>query len=125
MNASAFVWLTVVGTLTVPVRGSAQQGGTRPSTAGAHGNADAITAAQLRTYLSFIASDETEGRATPSRGLDITARFIATHLARLGLRPAGGDGSWFQRIPLTRTRIDSSTTWAELGGRRFWFGHDF
>ena len=32
-----------------------------------------ISAAQLRSYLSFIASDEMEGRDTPSRGLDTTA----------------------------------------------------
>ena len=34
---------------------------------------DTITAEQLRSYLSFIASDEMEGRDTPSRGLDTTA----------------------------------------------------
>ena len=38
---------------------------------------DTISAAQLRNYLSFIASDEMEGRDTPSRGLDTTAKFIA------------------------------------------------
>ena len=44
----------------------------------AHGNADYISAQQLKDYLAFIASDEMEGRDTPSRGLDTAARFIAS-----------------------------------------------
>ncbi len=36
-------------------------------------SAQTITAAQLKDYLSFVASDEMEGRATPSRGLYTTA----------------------------------------------------
>src|ERR1043166_1995465 len=43
---------------------------------------DTIAAAQLRDYLSFIASDEMEGRDTPSRGLDTTAKFLAMNLHR-------------------------------------------
>ena len=39
----------------------------------------------MRDYLTFLASDELEGRDTPSRGLDIAARFLATQLSRFGL----------------------------------------
>lgn len=39
--------------------------------------AEQITAEQLKDYLYFVASDEMEGRDTPSRGLDLTAKFIA------------------------------------------------
>ena len=60
--------------------------------------ADTITAAQLRDYLSFIASDEMEGRDTPSRGLDTTAKFLATNLSRWGFKPAGDDGSRSQKL---------------------------
>jgi hypothetical protein len=41
--------------------------------------ADRITAARLKDYLHFIASDELEGRGTPSQGQDIAAKFITTH----------------------------------------------
>src|SRR6266850_5887089 len=61
---------------------------------------DTISAAQLKNYLSFIASDEMEGRDTPSRGLDTTAKFIAMNLTRWGFKPAGDDGSYLQRIAL-------------------------
>jgi hypothetical protein len=91
----------------------------------AHGNADYISAQQLKDYLAFIASDEMEGRDTPSRGLDTAARFIATHLSRWGLKPAGDDGSYFQRIAMTQNKIDPALSYVEINGQRFNFGEDF
>jgi Zn-dependent M28 family amino/carboxypeptidase len=54
-----------------------------------------ISADSLRGHLSFIASDLLEGRATPSRGLDIAAEYIAAQFRRAGLDPAGEQG-YFQ-----------------------------
>ena len=54
-----------------------------------------ISEDSLRGHLSFIASDSLEGRATPSRGLDIAAEYIAAQFRRAGLEPAGDDG-YFQ-----------------------------
>ncbi|MFA6457515.1 MAG: peptidase M28, partial [Bacteroidota bacterium] len=71
----------------------------------AEANIEGITKEQLFDYLSFIASDELEGRDTPSRGLNIAAKFIATHLSRWGYTPAGDSGSYFQKILLQKTRV--------------------
>ncbi|HEX8708111.1 MAG TPA: hypothetical protein VF723_07720, partial [Pyrinomonadaceae bacterium] len=84
-----------------------------------------ITAAQLRDYLSFIASDEMEGRDTPSRGLDTVAKFIALNLSRWGLKPAGDNGTFFQRISMQRQKIDPANTRAEISGQGFSYGEDF
>jgi hypothetical protein len=86
---------------------------------------DTIAAAQLRSYLSFIASDEMEGRDTPSRGLDTTAKFIAMNLGRWGFQPAGDDGTFFQRIVLRRDVLDGPHSSAEINGQKFSFGEDF
>jgi hypothetical protein len=56
-----------------------------------------VTAESLRGHLSFLASDALEGRATPSRGLDIAAEYIAAQFRRAGLEPAGDDG-YFQTV---------------------------
>lgn len=56
---------------------------------------DRISARSLRGHLSFLASDLLEGRATPSRGLDLAAEYIASQFRRAGLDPAGDDG-YFQ-----------------------------
>src|SRR5574339_1145079 len=61
---------------------------------------DTIAANQIRDYLTFIASDEMEGRDTPSRGLNTTAKFLAMNLSRWGFKPAGDNGTFFQRIEL-------------------------
>jgi hypothetical protein len=54
-----------------------------------------LTANDLKADVSFLASDALEGRATPSRGLDIAAEYIAAQFRRAGLEPAGDDG-YFQ-----------------------------
>ncbi|MGH9969546.1 MAG: M28 family peptidase [Pyrinomonadaceae bacterium] len=87
--------------------------------------ADLITASQLRDYLYFIASDEMEGRDTPSRGLDITAKFLATNLAHWGFKPAGDDGTFFQKIALRRDLINKERTQVELNGQPLTFGVDY
>jgi hypothetical protein len=86
---------------------------------------DTITAAQMRDYLTFIASDEMEGRDTPSRGLDTTAKFIAMNLTRWGFKPGGDNGSFLQRIDLRRDRIDGAQTRVELNGRVLTAGTDY
>jgi Zn-dependent M28 family amino/carboxypeptidase len=86
---------------------------------------DTISANQIRDYLSFIASDEMEGRDTPSRGLDTTAKFLAMNLDRWGFKPAGDDGSFFQRIELRRDRADGGQTKVDLNGRTLTAGTDY
>jgi hypothetical protein len=86
---------------------------------------DTISAAQLKNYLYFIASDEMEGRDTPSRGLDTTAKFIAMNLERWGFKPAGDDGTFFQRITLRRDILDGAHSSAEINGQKFNYGEDF
>src|SRR5574338_84753 len=86
---------------------------------------DSISANQLRNYLTFIASDEMEGRDTPSRGLNTTAKFLAMNLSRWGFKPAGDEGSFLQRIDLQRNRADSGQTKIEYGGRTLVTGTDY
>lgn len=54
-----------------------------------------ISAQSLRGHVSFLASDLLEGRATPSRGLDVAAEYIAAQFRRAGLKPVAPDG-YFQ-----------------------------
>lgn len=72
---------------------------------------DRISADSLRTNLAFLASDDLEGRGTPSPGLDRAAEYIAAQFRREGLDPATADHSYFQVA-----RFDEST--ADLAGFR-------
>jgi hypothetical protein len=89
------------------------------------GNTDGITAQQMKDYLTFIASDELEGRDTPSRGLDIAALYIASHLARWGVKPAGDNGTYFQKFPLGLSKVDINNTKVSLNTQNFTYGEDF
>ena len=80
----------------------------------ARGNVEGVTEAQMKDYLTLIASDEMEGRDTPSRGLDTVAKFIALNLTRWGFKPAGDDGTFLQKIALRREQIDATKTIAEI-----------
>ncbi len=87
--------------------------------------ADTITAAQLKDYLSFIASDEMEGRDTPSRGLDTTAKFLAMNLSHWGFKPAGDEGSFFQKIALSRDVLDKAETRLQVSEQTLALGDDY
>ena len=87
--------------------------------------AEAITADQLKDYLYYVASDEMEGRDTPSRGLDLTAKFMALYLKRWGFKPAGDDGTFFQKITLVRNQVDGAKTQFEIGGQKLVYGTDY
>ncbi len=85
----------------------------------------AITAAQLKNYLYFVASDAMGGRDTPSQGLDITAEFIKMNLERWGFKPAGDNGTFFQKIALKSDTVDAQNTLLSIDGRPFALGDDF
>lgn len=87
--------------------------------------ADAITASQLSTYLHFVASDAMGGRDTPSQGLDITAEFLKMNVEKWGFKPAGDNGTFFQKIALARETIDPENTKLEIGGKQYKMGDDF
>jgi len=108
----------------------AQRKGDKPkravaSSVAAQRGADVIAAAQLKDYLYFIASDEMEGRDTPSRGLDMTARFLAMNLSRWGFKPAGDDGTFFQKMTLRRETINKEQTQVQLNGQTLTLGEDY
>ena len=53
---------------------------------------EGVTAKSLEAHVSFLASDELAGRATPSPGLEAAAAYIASRFRMAGLEPVGDDG---------------------------------
>jgi Zn-dependent M28 family amino/carboxypeptidase len=86
------------------------------------GNNAAITPSRLRAHLELIASDELEGRDTPSRGLDVATLYVATQLKLWGAKPAGDNGTFFQKIPLTSRAIDRTGSTLQFGGKTYSYG---
>jgi hypothetical protein len=87
--------------------------------------ADGISGEQLAWDLARLASDEWQGRNTPSPGFDAAADYITARLARAGLKPAGDDGGFRQHYELHETRVDTNNAFIEVNGQRFALGRDF
>ncbi|MFQ3597129.1 MAG: M28 family peptidase [Chloroherpetonaceae bacterium] len=69
-----------------------------------------ITPALLKAHLSFIASDELEGRETAKRGQKIAARYIATEFEKFGLKPLGDSGTYFQKFRVKEQELGTKST---------------
>ncbi len=65
----------------------------------------------IRAHVKFLASDLLEGRGTGQRGGDIAAEYIATEFSLYGLKPAGDNGSYLQKVPMVGIQtVDDGTT---------------
>lgn len=75
----------------------------------------AIEAEDLRHRVGILAADSMLGRDVGTPGARGTAEYLASEAARLGLRPAGDSGTYFQSVPLQRRRTDAGVA-VVLGG---------
>jgi Zn-dependent M28 family amino/carboxypeptidase len=57
---------------------------------------------QIRADVRTLASDAFAGRGPGESGETRTIEYLRQEFARAGLEPAGDDGGWFQKVPLTR-----------------------
>lgn len=73
----------------------------------------AIRTESIKSDIFFIASDELEGRDTPSPGQRIAARFLRARLERLGFAP-GAPSGYIYEYPLYLPRLDEDKSSAQI-----------
>jgi len=95
---------------------TAQQGGDAATSAD-------IAAADLRTRVGIFAHDSMMGRAAGTPWNDKGTDYIARELTRLGLRPAGENGTYFQSVMARRTLEAGATI--SVDGQTFAAWRDF
>jgi hypothetical protein len=83
--------------------------------------AAAITAHDLRRDLFFLSSDSMRGRLGATEDELRASAWLAEQARRIGMEPAGDDGTYFQFFPLRRFRLSGEST-VSVGGRplRLW-----
>jgi Zn-dependent M28 family amino/carboxypeptidase len=54
----------------------------------------------IESHVRFLSHDLLEGRGTGQRGGDIAAQYIAAQFALYGLKPAGDNGTYMQKVPM-------------------------
>jgi hypothetical protein len=78
-----------------------------------------ITTESLRTWLSYLASDDLEGRATFTEGLGLAAAYIAEQFKEAGVKPAGDHGGYFQHVEVLGVKsTNHSSVTVDVDGQR-------
>jgi hypothetical protein len=78
--------------------------------------AAAITERDVRRHIATIADDSMGGRDTPSRGLELTAEYIAAQFRKAGFAPGGDSGSFLQRYSIPMNRAERAGSGAQAAG---------
>ena len=76
----------------------------------AAGGAGAIRTPNLREWLTYLSSDELEGRAVFTAGYGLAAAYVGDHLHTFGVKPAGDHGSYLQSVRVLGVKTTSRAT---------------
>ncbi|HEY4101487.1 MAG TPA: M20/M25/M40 family metallo-hydrolase [Gemmatimonadales bacterium] len=85
----------------------------------------AITAGDLMTRLYKYADDSMGGRFVGSKYNLMATAYIESEVRRLGLKPAGENGSYFQNIGVIQRALDTATSTITIDGATYHAGRDF
>jgi hypothetical protein len=107
------------GLLALAVAALLVAGAPQPLGAASSGGAASFDPADLKEWLSYIASDDLQGRAVFSSGLGLAAAYLEQHLHEWGVRPAGDNGSYLQTVKVLGVKASRhSTVTVTVGGER-------
>src|ERR1041384_1934203 len=85
---------------------------------GRYAAAGPVKPEEMKEWLTFLASDDLEGRATFSEGLGIAAEYISERLKSWGVKPGGDHGTYFQRVAVVGVKTtEHSTITVETNGQ--------
>src|SRR5438067_6376243 len=73
---------------------------------------------RIRAHVRFLSHDLLEGRGTGQRGGDIAAEYIATQFALYGLKPAGENATYMQKVPMVGITLAQETTFSLVSANR-------
>jgi Zn-dependent M28 family amino/carboxypeptidase len=71
---------------------------------------DLFEAKALAVHDKFLSSDLLEGRGPGTRGDELAMQYIAAQFEAAGLKPAGDNGTYFQKVPLLGIAMDASSS---------------
>jgi hypothetical protein len=78
--------------------------------------APAISEADLKTRLYIFADDSMQGRQYGREGNQKGTAYIAAELKRMGVEPAGDNGTYFQEMPVFQRKFATTST-LSINGR--------
>jgi len=80
------------------------------------GTTEAIRAGDVRQRIAALSDDAFEGRAPAAEKGEQAADWIAAEMERVGLQPAGENGSWFQTVGMVEQSLDENASSLTFSG---------
>lgn len=77
---------------------------------GAAGGRESIAPDELKQWLTYLASDELQGRGVFTEGLGLAAGYIQQHLREWGVKPAGDNGQYLQVVKVLGGKTTSRSS---------------
>jgi hypothetical protein len=111
--------------LLLPAGGACAGAPTAGTPSPASATVPAITPADLKTRSYIFADDSMQGRRAGTPGNARGNAYIASELVRLGLRPGGDAGGFFQRVPLASYAIDTTAPALRAGSAELTVFRDY
>jgi Zn-dependent M28 family amino/carboxypeptidase len=69
-----------------------------------------VSGEKIRAHVKYLASDQLEGRGVGTNGEKLATEYLASQLQASGVKPAGDNNTYFQRVPLVgATTLPSAT----------------
>ncbi|MBC8868667.1 MAG: M20/M25/M40 family metallo-hydrolase [Planctomycetes bacterium] len=93
----------------------------------AHGEGDgdksqlAVDGDRTKAYVAYLCRDAMEGRASCTEGYRQAADWVAGNFRRWGLKPAGEDGTYFQKVKIREFDWTTGLPSLSVAGRKFLF----
>ncbi|MEM7457932.1 MAG: M28 family metallopeptidase [Pseudomonadota bacterium] len=75
-----------------------------------------ISAEDLRQRIAILSDDAFEGRAPGAPVGEKTADWLAAEMQRVGLQPAGDNGTWFQTVGMVEQTLDENASSLSFSG---------
>ena len=83
-----------------------------------------ISPDDMREWLTYLASDQLQGRQVFTEGYGLAAQYIAGRLEDWGVKPIGPDGTYLQPVRLRGYRVTrNSSVTLEANGQSRTFKH--
>ena len=112
------------GTTATTTSSATSSTGELPRTRVATPTSGPIVPADLMSRLYVFSDDSMQGREASTRGNVKGTDFVAHEMERIGLQPAGENGTWFQTVPILIANIDTTRT-LSVDGATLAYGRDY
>jgi hypothetical protein len=83
-----------------------------------------LNPAEIKEWLTYLSSDELQGRQIFTEGYGLAASYVADHLKEWRLKPLGDNGTYFQPVKLNGYKVTrNSSVTVEVNGKSQTFTH--